>query len=213
MGKKFKQSEIFPVTQCLCVYATQEDIKKKLAIEAKVNPSHIEYPPIDYGEVIIRTLDDIQHYFSNQDPFLPKTIKPTIDKDGLLLNDFRVRFNKDNLTFKIDTKEGIYNLTTGMINLMNGYDEEGYSFSDLKSYVQILRSIRRGVKTSRLKSKEKNWKALMTSMTIITMRTIMMMSITTRNYFILAAMKEGHRSDRQYNEVNCILKRFIEKVL
>ncbi|ESO82652.1 hypothetical protein LOTGIDRAFT_155665 [Lottia gigantea] len=28
---------------------------------------------------------------------------------------------------------------------------------------------------------------------------------------ILAAMKEGHRSDRQYNEVNCILKRFLEK--
>ncbi|ESO90771.1 hypothetical protein LOTGIDRAFT_163653 [Lottia gigantea] len=29
---------------------------------------------------------------------------------------------------------------------------------------------------------------------------------------ILAAMKEGHRSHRQYNEVNCILKRLLEKV-
>ncbi|ESO85445.1 hypothetical protein LOTGIDRAFT_154939 [Lottia gigantea] len=28
---------------------------------------------------------------------------------------------------------------------------------------------------------------------------------------ILAAMKEGHRSHRQYNEVNCILKRLLEK--
>ncbi|ESO88719.1 hypothetical protein LOTGIDRAFT_165503 [Lottia gigantea] len=30
---------------------------------------------------------------------------------------------------------------------------------------------------------------------------------------ILAAMKEGHRSHRQYNEVNCILKRLLEKVI
>ncbi|ESO82854.1 hypothetical protein LOTGIDRAFT_155889 [Lottia gigantea] len=37
---------------------------------------------------------------------------------------------------------------------MNGHDEEGYSPNDLKSYVQILTSIRRGAKTSRLKSKE-----------------------------------------------------------
>ncbi|ESO81894.1 hypothetical protein LOTGIDRAFT_176326 [Lottia gigantea] len=28
---------------------------------------------------------------------------------------------------------------------------------------------------------------------------------------ILAAVKEGHRSNRQYNEVNCILKRLLEK--
>ncbi|ESO85889.1 hypothetical protein LOTGIDRAFT_167643 [Lottia gigantea] len=35
--------------------------------------------------------------------------------------------------------------------------------------------------------------------------------LLNRLEIILAAMKEGHRSDRQYNEVNCILKRFIEK--
>ena len=32
-----------------------------------------------------------------------------------------------------------------------------------------------------------------------------------RLMIILAAMKEGHRSSRQFNEVNCILKRFLEK--
>ncbi|ESO82853.1 hypothetical protein LOTGIDRAFT_155888 [Lottia gigantea] len=70
------------------ILKTQEDIKKKLAnvnpsrIEAKVNPYHIEYPPIDYSEIIIRTLDDIKHHFSNPDPNLPKTIKSTIDEDG-----------------------------------------------------------------------------------------------------------------------------------
>ncbi|ESO85499.1 hypothetical protein LOTGIDRAFT_154987 [Lottia gigantea] len=35
--------------------------------------------------------------------------------------------------------------------------------------------------------------------------------LLNRLEIILAAMKEGHRSDRQYNEVNCILKRFLEK--
>ncbi|ESO92145.1 hypothetical protein LOTGIDRAFT_162796 [Lottia gigantea] len=35
--------------------------------------------------------------------------------------------------------------------------------------------------------------------------------LLNRLRIILAAMKEGHRSDRQYNEVNCILKRLLEK--
>ncbi|ESP04701.1 hypothetical protein LOTGIDRAFT_170537 [Lottia gigantea] len=35
--------------------------------------------------------------------------------------------------------------------------------------------------------------------------------LLNRLEIILAAMKEGHRSDRQYNEVNCILKIFLEK--
>ncbi|ESO91813.1 hypothetical protein LOTGIDRAFT_163173 [Lottia gigantea] len=35
--------------------------------------------------------------------------------------------------------------------------------------------------------------------------------LLNRLEIILAAMKEGHHSDRQYNEVNCILKRFLEK--
>ncbi|ESO85714.1 hypothetical protein LOTGIDRAFT_155207 [Lottia gigantea] len=35
--------------------------------------------------------------------------------------------------------------------------------------------------------------------------------LLNRLEIILAAMKEGHRSDRLYNEVNCILKRFLEK--
>ncbi|ESO83726.1 hypothetical protein LOTGIDRAFT_168969 [Lottia gigantea] len=35
--------------------------------------------------------------------------------------------------------------------------------------------------------------------------------LLNRLEIILAAMKEGHRSDRQYNEVNAILKRLLEK--
>ncbi|ESO88595.1 hypothetical protein LOTGIDRAFT_165378 [Lottia gigantea] len=35
--------------------------------------------------------------------------------------------------------------------------------------------------------------------------------LLNRLEIILAAMKEGHRSHRQYNEVNCILKRLLEK--
>ncbi|ESO96707.1 hypothetical protein LOTGIDRAFT_176561 [Lottia gigantea] len=35
--------------------------------------------------------------------------------------------------------------------------------------------------------------------------------LLNRLEIILAAMKEGHRSDRQYNEVNCILNRLPEK--
>ncbi|ESO82894.1 hypothetical protein LOTGIDRAFT_155936 [Lottia gigantea] len=35
--------------------------------------------------------------------------------------------------------------------------------------------------------------------------------LLNRLQIILAAMKEGHQSHRQYNEVNCKLKRFLEK--
>ncbi|ESO82850.1 hypothetical protein LOTGIDRAFT_155886 [Lottia gigantea] len=70
------------------ILKSQEDIKKKLEATPKQQIQElpqIEYP-IEVGEIIIRTLDDIKHYFSNPDPTLPKTIKPTTDQDGLILN-------------------------------------------------------------------------------------------------------------------------------
>ncbi|ESO97170.1 hypothetical protein LOTGIDRAFT_174556 [Lottia gigantea] len=110
------------------ILKSQEDIKKKLALEHKppieptprIEPHHPK--AIEYGGIIIRTVDDVKHYFSNPDPHLPKSIKPIIDEVGLIFNGFRIRFSPNTPEFIIDTKDFIYTLTKGLIDLMNGKD-------------------------------------------------------------------------------------------
>ncbi|ESO87378.1 hypothetical protein LOTGIDRAFT_166526 [Lottia gigantea] len=68
------------------ILKSQEDIKKRLAIE----PSPHKDPPIEYGG--IKALNDIKRLFLNPDPDLPKSISPIVDDEGLLFNGFRIRF-------------------------------------------------------------------------------------------------------------------------
>ncbi|ESP03470.1 hypothetical protein LOTGIDRAFT_171407 [Lottia gigantea] len=110
------------------ILKSQEDIKRKLALEYKppIEPTpHIEphHPkPIEYGGIIIRTLDDINSLFSNPKADLPKSISPIVDNQGLLFNGLRIIFSPNFPLFKIDTKDFILTLTRGLIDLMNGED-------------------------------------------------------------------------------------------
>ncbi|ESO84099.1 hypothetical protein LOTGIDRAFT_155421 [Lottia gigantea] len=121
------------------IFKSQEDIKKKLALEPT---SHIEPKPIEYNAIIIRTLDDIKRLFSNPDPDLPKSISPIVDDEGLLFNGFRIRFSGNSPQFKIDTKDFIFTLTRGLIDLMNGEDVEIADYKDLVAYSKFLHAIR-----------------------------------------------------------------------
>ncbi|ESP02743.1 hypothetical protein LOTGIDRAFT_156691 [Lottia gigantea] len=132
-----------------------EDIKKKLEpkqIQQPLFPSphQIEYP-IEYDGLIIRTLDDINHYFSNPDTDLRKSISPIVDNDGLLFNGYRITFSKVSPKFIIDTKDFIFTTTEGLIHLMNGEDPGIADYKDLVEYSKFLDEIRRGRETNRSK--------------------------------------------------------------
>ncbi|ESO89914.1 hypothetical protein LOTGIDRAFT_164609 [Lottia gigantea] len=203
-----------------------------------IEPHQIEYP-ID--GIIIRTLDDINHYFSNPDPDLPKSISPIVDYDGLLFNEHRIRFEKIYPVFKIDRIDFIFTTTEGLIDLMNGKDFKIADYKDLVAYSKFLRAIKRtGPDTKRLQDVDKRITELiareyeldeaddytedyppiiqeinefedMISGQGMTFLSDNNEELLNRLLVILAAMKEGHRSHRQYNEVNCILKRLLEK--
>ncbi|ESO99458.1 hypothetical protein LOTGIDRAFT_158543 [Lottia gigantea] len=188
-----------------------------------------------------RTIDDINHYFSNPDPDLPITISPIIDEVGLLFNSFRIIFDPNSPQFKIDTKNFIFTLTKGLIDLMNGGDFDLADYKDLVAYSKFLHRIKRtGADTNRSKKVKVYIKAIehpeyevdevgdyaenytpiiqeidefedMVSGQGITFLSDNNEELLNRLRVILAAMKEGHRSKRQYNEVNCILKRLLEK--
>ncbi|ESO97650.1 hypothetical protein LOTGIDRAFT_152741 [Lottia gigantea] len=226
------------------ILKSQEDIKKKLALEYKppieptppIEPHQIEYP-IEYDGIIIRTLDDINHYFSNPDPDLPKSISPIVDNDGLLFNGYRIKFDQFYPSFKIDTKDFIFTTTEGLIDLMNGGDIEIANRKDLEQYLKFLYMIKTKRKTKRLMAVEtylnkvipdeeesddygENYPPIIQEIDefedMISGEGITFLSdnneeLLNRLRVILAAMKEGHRSHRQYNEVNCILKRLLEK--
>ncbi|ESP04242.1 hypothetical protein LOTGIDRAFT_170939 [Lottia gigantea] len=217
------------------ILKSQEDVKKRLVIEPT---PHIEPKPIEYNGIIIRTLDDIKRLFSNPDPDLPKSISPIVDDEGLLFNGFRIRFSGNSPQFKIDTKDYIYTLTRGLIDLMNGEDVEIADYKDLVAYSKFLHAIRKtGPETRRLKEVDlyitkvieleevddyaeeyppiiqeiDEFGDMVASGQGITFLSDDNKELLNRLEIILAAMKEGHRSGRQYNEVNGILKRLLEK--
>ncbi|ESO92308.1 hypothetical protein LOTGIDRAFT_162611 [Lottia gigantea] len=213
------------------ILKSQEDIKKKLALEPT---PHIELKPIEYNGIIIRTLDDINRLFSNPDPDLPKSISPIVDNQGLLFNGFRIIFSGNSPQFKIDTKDYIYTLTKGLIDLMNGKDVGIADYKDLVAYSKFLDAIRKSRPETRRLKEVKLYKRvieqdeedvddypiiqeidefddMVASGQGITFLSDDNKELLNRLEIILAAMKEGHRSDRQYNEVNAILKRLLEK--
>ncbi|ESO93294.1 hypothetical protein LOTGIDRAFT_161860 [Lottia gigantea] len=214
------------------ILKSQEDIKKRLAIE----PSPHKDPPIEYGG--IKTLDDIKRLFSNPVPDLPKSISPIVDDEGLLFNGYRIRFSGNSPQFKIDTKDSIFTLTRGLRDLMNGEDVEIADYKDLVAYSKFLHAIRKsGPETRTLKEVDlyitkvieeeevddyaedyppiiqeiDEFDDMVASGQGITFLSDNNKELLNRLEIILAAMKEGHRSDRQYNEVNGILKRLLEK--
>ncbi|ESO92319.1 hypothetical protein LOTGIDRAFT_162622 [Lottia gigantea] len=217
------------------ILKSQEDIKKRLA--PRIEPHKDPPKPIEYGGFIIRTLGDIKLYFSNPNPDLPKSITPIVDNEGLLFNGFRIRFSANSPIFKIDTKDFIFTLTEGLIDLINGGDVDIADYKDLVEYSEFLHMIRKtGPETRRLKEVDHYIKAINqddeyaednpitqqideleeeiareNSGQGITFLSDNNEELLNRLEIILAAMKDGHRSDRQYNEVNCILRRFLEK--
>ncbi|ESO94396.1 hypothetical protein LOTGIDRAFT_175450 [Lottia gigantea] len=131
------------------ILKSQEDIKKRLVIEPT---PRIETKAIEYNGIIIKTLHDIKRLLSNPDPDLPKSISPIVDDEGLLFNGFRIRFSGNSPQFKIDTKDFIFTLTRGLIDLMNGEDVEIADYKDLVAYSKFLHAIRKsGHETRRLK--------------------------------------------------------------
>ncbi|ESO92999.1 hypothetical protein LOTGIDRAFT_162023 [Lottia gigantea] len=186
------------------ILKSQEDIKKRLAIEPtpRIEPTPHHPKAIEYSGVIIRTVDDVKRLFSNPSPELPKSISPIIDEAGLLFNGFRIRFRTNTPEFIIDTKDYIYTLTRGLIDLMNGEDVEIADYKDLVAYSKFLDAIRKS---------GPEFDDMVASGQGITFLSDDNKELLNRLEIILAAMKEGHRSDRQYNEVNGILKRLLEK--
>ncbi|ESO95188.1 hypothetical protein LOTGIDRAFT_175241 [Lottia gigantea] len=192
------------------ILKSQEGIKKRLI--TPIEPIAPIEPPkaIEYDGIIIRTIDDINRLFSNPKADLPKSITPIIDDEGLLFNGFRIKFRANSPIFKIDTKNLIFTLTTGLIDLMNGgrfktvetylnkvIPDEEESDDYAEDYPPIIQEIDEFED--------------MVSGEGITFLSDNNEELLNRLRLILAAMKEGHRSHRQYNEVNCILKRLLEK--
>ncbi|ESO91844.1 hypothetical protein LOTGIDRAFT_163203 [Lottia gigantea] len=195
------------------ILKSQEDIKRKLEYKPPIEPT----PPkaIEYDGIIIRTLNDIKRLFSNPDPDLPKSISPIVDNQGLLFNGFRIIFSPNSPLFKIDTKDYIYTLTKGLIDLMNGEDVESqdakqedqkklnyikeHDEEELGDYAEEHPPI-----TQEIDEFED-----MVSGEGITFLSDNNEELLNRLRVILAAMKEGHRSHRQYN-INK-LKRLLEK--
>ena len=132
---------------------TQQIAQQKAPLQRE-NPPQIEPPEEEQSadHIIIKSMDDIKHYFSNSDPQLPPSIKPTIDEEGLVINKYRLRFSDSLPKFKIDQKKGIFILTKGLIDLLNGKDISESSDNDLIVYAKILREIKRsGPPTNRQK--------------------------------------------------------------
>ncbi|ESO90762.1 hypothetical protein LOTGIDRAFT_163644 [Lottia gigantea] len=114
--------------------------------------------PIEYGGFIIRTLDDIKHYFSNPNP---KSITPIVENEELLFNGFRIRFGGNSPIFKIDTKDFIFTLTEGLIDLKNGGDVDIADYKDFVEYSEFIHTIRKtGPETKRLKEVDQYIKAI-----------------------------------------------------
>ncbi|ESO92311.1 hypothetical protein LOTGIDRAFT_162614 [Lottia gigantea] len=112
----------------------------------RIEPHHPK--AIEYGSIIIRTVDDVKHYFSNPNPDLPKSILTIVDEAGLRFNGF----SPNTPEFIIDTKDYIYTLTRGLIDLMNGGDAGIADYKDLVAYSKYLYAIRKtGPETNRSK--------------------------------------------------------------
>ncbi|ESP05394.1 hypothetical protein LOTGIDRAFT_152244 [Lottia gigantea] len=152
------------------ILKSQEDIKKKLALEPT---PHIEPKPIEYNAIIIRTLDDIKRLFSNPDPDLPKSISPIVDDE-----ESQDPKQVDFYITKVIEEEEVDDYAEDYPPIIQEIDE----FDDMVASGQ-------GITFLSDDNKE----------------------LLNRLEIILAAMKEGHRSDRQYNEVNAISKRLLEK--
>ncbi|ESP03546.1 hypothetical protein LOTGIDRAFT_171340 [Lottia gigantea] len=134
------------------ILKSQEDIKKRLAPPLKASPHKDPPKPIEYGGFIIRTLDDIKHYFSNPNPDLPKSITPIVDNERLLFNGFRIRFSGNSPIFKIDTKDFIFTLTKGLIDLMNDGDVDNADYKDLVEYSKFLHNDKKdGTRNKKIK--------------------------------------------------------------
>ncbi|ESO88038.1 hypothetical protein LOTGIDRAFT_166065 [Lottia gigantea] len=163
------------------------------------------------------------------------------------VRDDKVKFKSNSPIFKIDTKDLIFTLTKGLIDLMNGGYIHIADYKDLVAYSKFLHAIRKsGPDTRRLKAVDLYIKKVIgdenedeesddeyevdeaddyaedNSITqeidefedMVSGQGITFLSDNNsdnRLQIILAAMKECHRSHRQYNEVNCILKRLLEK--
>ena len=182
-------------------------------------------PAIENEFIIIKSLDDIRRYFSNPDPTLPKSIKPVVDNRGLLLNGYRILFDHTSPKFKVDTKNFIYNLTEGLIDLINGGDIATASNTDLIDYYTFLLDIKKGgAKTNRMKEVKLHIDAMRNASPIteeidefnnmtygegVTFLSDDPEQLLKRLNVIIEAMKHGHQSDS--NEVNAILKRLLEK--
>ncbi|ESP03443.1 hypothetical protein LOTGIDRAFT_171383 [Lottia gigantea] len=171
------------------ILKSQENIKKKLALEYKppIEP-HKDHPkPIEYGGIIIRTLDDINSLFSNPKADLPKSITPITDDEGLLFNGFRIKFRANSPLFKIDTKNLIFTLTKGLIDIMNvdeADDEEEVSDDYAEDYPSITQDIN-------------DFEDMVASGQGITFLSDNNEELLNRLGVILAAMKDGHRLHRQ----------------
>ncbi|ESO90494.1 hypothetical protein LOTGIDRAFT_164076 [Lottia gigantea] len=77
----------------------------------------IEHLLVIHGGKFQQTIH--QYLFSNPKADLPKSITPIIDDEGLLFNGFRIKFRANSSIFKINTKDLIFTLTRGLIDLMN----------------------------------------------------------------------------------------------
>ena len=136
---------------------SQQIVQQKAPLQRE-NPPQIEPPGEEQNadHIIIKSMDDIKHYFSNPDPHLRPSIKPIIDRDGLVINNQRIRFSGSSPEFKIDQKRTIYTLTQGLIDLINGGDITESNNKDLKAYSNFLHEIKRtGATTTRKKEVDK----------------------------------------------------------
>ncbi|ESO91166.1 hypothetical protein LOTGIDRAFT_153597 [Lottia gigantea] len=140
-------------TICQPILKSQEDIKKKLALEYRppIEP-HKDHPePNQYDGIIIRSLDDINSLFSNPKADLPKSITPIVDDDGsyeyVAINDYLSEYGgslngRNNIGF-----EGNLNLNKiklilrnnsqvdfnveNSLNTLLGFDKRVYTHSTL----------------------------------------------------------------------------------
>ena len=217
----------------------KENTQQKAPLQRE-NPPQIEPPEEEQSadHIIIKSMDDIKHYFSNPDPRLRPSIKPIIDRDGLVINNQRIRFSGSSPEFKIDQKKGIFILTKGLIDLLNGKDISESSDNDLIVYAKILREIKRsGPPTNRQKEVDHEIKYRYDLVNTSILERIDELDedsliqeiddemskegegltflpddpqeLLNRLTIITEAMKQGHQSN--YNEIHAILKRLLEK--
>ncbi|ESO99341.1 hypothetical protein LOTGIDRAFT_158426 [Lottia gigantea] len=173
-----------------------------------------------------RSLYDINHYFSNPNPDLRKSISPIVDKKVLLFNGFRILFsdvyplfeikNVDEHIKKLIAREYEVDEADEADDEVDDEDDDEYEESDDEDeesddevddeddisddYEENYPPI-----TEQIDELEEE----IASGQGITFLSDNNEELLNRLLVILAAMKEGHRSHRQYNEVNCILKRIL----